>query len=290
MRRACIDIGSNTTRLLVAECGGPRLLEVHQERSFTRIGRTLRRDGTIPADKLDEVARVVSDLHATAIELGSLSIRCVATASIRRARNGEELIELVRRRCDGLTVEILSGEQEARLAFIGVARALDVEPDGPLAVVDVGGGSCELVVGTVPDTVLWWTSLPLGSGDIAADYLDGDPPTSDAFLQARLRIAEGLRDVAPPEVALAVAVGGSATSLRRVMGPVLDSEAFNRSLGLLATERAVDVARRFALDIERVKLLPAGLLILQEIAQRFTVPLAIGRGGIREGVLLEAGA
>ena len=121
----------------------------------------------------------------------------------------------------------------------------------------------------VPDTVHWWTSLPLGSGDIAADYLDGDPPTSDAFLQARLRIAEGLRDVAPPEVALAVAVGGSATSLRRVDGPGPRSEAFNRSLGLLATERAVDVARRFALDIERVELLPAGLLILQEIAQRF---------------------
>ncbi|MGO9752862.1 MAG: hypothetical protein ACLP8S_00535 [Solirubrobacteraceae bacterium] len=290
MRRACIDIGSNTTRLLVAECGGPKLLEVHQERSFTRIGRALRRDGKIPADKLDEVARVVAQQHASAVELGALDIRCIATASIRRAENGQELVELVRRRCGGLSVEILSGEAEARLAFIGAARALDSDPDGPVGVVDVGGGSCELVVGSVPDTVLWWASLPLGSGDIAADYLDGDPPSSDAFVQARLRIAEGLRNVAPPEVTVAVAVGGSATSLRRVMGPVLDSAAFERSLGLLANERATDVARRFALDIERVKLLPAGLLILQAVAQRFTAPLAIGGGGIREGVLLEARA
>ena len=290
MRRACIDIGSNTTRLLVAECGGAKLLEVHQQRSFTRIGRALRRDGRIPAEKLDEVARVVAAHQASAIELGALEIRCVATASIRRAENRQELVELVRRRCDGLSVEILSGEQEARLAFIGAARALESAPDGPLGVVDVGGGSCELVVGSVPDTVLWWASLPLGSGDIAADYLDADPPSSEAFLRARLRIAEGLRDVEPPDVARAVAVGGSATSLRRLMGPVLDREAFERSLGLLASERANDVARRFALDLERVKLLPAGLLILQAVAQRFTAPLAIGRGGIREGVLLEGRA
>jgi exopolyphosphatase/guanosine-5'-triphosphate,3'-diphosphate pyrophosphatase len=290
VRRACIDIGSNTTRLLVAECGGPKLLEVHQERSFTRIGRALRRDGRIPAEKLDEVARVVAQQHAAAIELGALEIRCVATASIRRAENGQELVDLVRRRCDGLRLEILTGEREARLAFIGAARALDGDPAGPLGVVDVGGGSCELVVGSVPDTVLWWVSLPLGSGDIAADYLDGDPPSSEAFLEARLRIAEGLRDVAPPDVAVAVAVGGSASSLRRLMGPVLDREAFERSLGLLASERATDLARRFALDIERVKLLPAGLLILQAVAQRFTAPLAIGRGGVREGVLLEASA
>ncbi len=289
MRRACIDIGSNTTRLLVAECGGPKLLEVHQERSFTRIGRALRDDGRISAEKLDEVARVVADQRASAIELGAVEIRCIATASIRRALNGSELVELVRHQCGGLRVEILSGEDEARLAFLGAARALDADPGGPLGVIDVGGGSCELVVGSVPDKVMWWASLPLGSGEIAADYLDGDPPSDTAFEQARMRIADHLQGVLPPQVTAAVAVGGSATSLRRLVGPVLDAGAFERSLSLLATERASDVARRFALDMERVRLLPAGLLILQAVARRFTAPLAIGRGGIREGVLLEAG-
>jgi exopolyphosphatase/guanosine-5'-triphosphate,3'-diphosphate pyrophosphatase len=189
-----------------------------------------------------------------------------------------------------LRVEILSGEDEARLAFLGAACSLERDPGGPLGVIDVGGGSCELVVGRVPDKVMWWTSLSLGSGDIAADYLDGDPPSNAAFAQARARIADRLEGVIPPRVSAAVAVGGSATSLRRLVGPALDAGAFERSLSLLAKERATDVARRFALDIERVRLLPAGLLILQAIALKFTAPLAIGRGGIREGVLLEAGA
>jgi exopolyphosphatase/guanosine-5'-triphosphate,3'-diphosphate pyrophosphatase len=290
VRRACIDIGSNTTRLLVAECGGPKLLEVYQERSFTRIGRALRHDGRISAEKLDEVARVVAEQRASAIELGALEIRCIATASIRRALNGSELVELVRHQCEGLRVEILSGEDEARLAFLGAARSLDGDPGGPLGVIDVGGGSCELVVGSAPDKVMWWKSLPLGSGEIAADYLDGDPPSDAAFEQARVRIADRLQGVLPPQVTAAVAVGGSSTSLRRLVGPVLDTGAFERSLSLLATERATDVARRFALDIERVRLLPAALLILQAVARRFTAPVAIGRGGIREGVLLEAGA
>ncbi len=290
MRRACIDIGSNTTRLLVAECAGPRLLEIHQERSFTRIGQALHRDGRISLEKLDEVADVVAQQRASAIELGAREIRVVATASIRRAPNGDELVEHVRRHCDGLLVEILSGEEEARLAFLGSAHAFDGDPGGPLGVVDVGGGSCELVVGTVPDAVQWWASLPIGSGDIAVDLLETDPPSTAAFARARAQISSGLLDVAPPAVSAAVAVGGSATSLRRLVGPVLDEAAFERSLTLLASERAMDVARRFALDIERVRLLPAGLLILQAVAQRLTAPLEIGRGGIREGVLLEAAA
>jgi exopolyphosphatase/guanosine-5'-triphosphate,3'-diphosphate pyrophosphatase len=82
-------------------------------------------------------------------------------------------------------------------------------------------------------------------------------------------------------------VGGSATSLRRLSGPLLDGEAFAHSLKLLCSARAVDIARRFALDIERVRLLPAGLLILQAASERFGATLQVGRGGLREGILLE---
>ncbi len=290
MRRACIDIGTNTTRLLVAECAEPALLEVHQERSFTRIGDALRRDGRLSPQTLEEVAGVIAVQRDTAIELGAREIRCIATASIRRAVNGDELVDLVRRRCGGLSVEILSGGEEARLAFIGSARSLDADPGGLLAVVDVGGGSSEMVVGRVPDTVLWWVSLPIGSGDIAAGFLDRDPPAAADLDRARARIADGMRDVSPPAVTAARAVGGNGTSLRRLAGSVLDADALQRSLALLTTERAADVARRYALDVERVRLIPACLLILEAVAQRLTAPLTIGRGGIREGALIDAGA
>ena len=290
MRRACIDIGSNTTRLLVADCAGPRLLEVHQERSFTQIGRALGGDRTISAKKIDEVCGVVAAQLETARRLGALEVDCVATASIRRAANGARLVEEIRRVCDGLNVEILSEEREARLAFIGVARTAELELPRSLAVVDVGGGSSELVVGDRRTTVNWWVSLPIGSGDIAAEFLRSDPPSNDDIDAARRRVAELLAEITPPQIDTAVAVGGSATSLHRLVGPVLDAAALIRSLDLLTHTCAADVAVRFALDIERVRLLPAGITILRAVSDLFGAPLVIGRGGIREGVLLSAGA
>jgi exopolyphosphatase/guanosine-5'-triphosphate,3'-diphosphate pyrophosphatase len=288
VRRACIDIGSNTTRLLVAECVGSRLLEIHQERSFTKIGRALDADGAIVRPKITEVCDVVAAQLRSAQELGAVDTYCVATGSVRRARNGEQLARQVARRCPGLRVEILSGEAEARLAFIGAASTLESAPSGPLAVVDVGGGSCEIVAGRAPGTVSWWTSLPVGSGDLAAK-MTGDPPSAHEFASARRYAAGLVARLRPPEPALAVAVGGSATSLRALAGPVLDAPALERALHVLGTNRAEEVAGRFALDVERVRLLPAGITILLAVSELLGVPLLIGRGGLREGVLLSAG-
>jgi exopolyphosphatase/guanosine-5'-triphosphate,3'-diphosphate pyrophosphatase len=287
VRRACIDIGSNTTRLLVAECDGERLLEIHQERAFTHIGRELRGEGAIGVAKITEVVQVVQQQLRTARQLGAVDVQGVATAAIRRASNGDTLASEVRRAC-GLSVTILSADEEARLAFVGAARTLGHVPDGPLGVVDVGGGSCELVVGIAPDCVSWCASFGLGSGDLAAGCLRSDPPSAQELSDARARVASAFSGVEVPRSAEVVAVGGSATSLRRLAGPSLDSQAFARSLGLLASERAIDVARRFALDVDRVRLLPAGLLILQRASELFGATLRIGRGGVREGVLLEA--
>lgn len=289
VRRACIDIGSNTTRLLVAECDGEQLLEVHQERVFTLISQGLLSDGTIAPAKIAEVVEVVVAQLRSARELGAADVRGIATAAIRRSANGSLLVTAIGSAC-GLAVEILSGEEEARLAFFGAARTLDHVPTGELGVVDVGGGSSELVVGTAPDHVSWCGSFGVGSGDLADGCLRSDPPSPTELSEARARIAGALAGLEVPQPVEAVAVGGSATSLRRLAGPLLDAEAFRRSLRLLASERANEVARRFALDLERVRLLPGGLLILQAASEKFGASLQIGRGGVREGVLLKAGA
>ncbi len=288
MRRACIDIGSNTTRLLVAECDGEQLLEIHQERAFTRLGRGVLSDGAIAPGKIPEAVEVVAAQLRTARELGAVQIHGVATAAIRRASNGRALLDAIQRAC-GLEIDVLSGEEEARLAFLGAARTLGHDPEGSLGVVDVGGGSSELVVGTVPDHVGWCTSFGVGSGDLAERYLRSDPPAAEELAAARTRVAEALEGIDAPHPAEAVAVGGSAASLRRLAGPLLDGDSFARTLGLLGSEQAGEIARRFALDVERVRLLPAGLLILQAASELFGSPLQVGRGGVREGVLLEAG-
>ncbi len=287
VRGACIDIGSNTTRLLVADCDGGALREIHQERSFTRIGRDLRDSGGISPEKLAEVAAVVRRQFETARELGAVTVDGVATAAIRRAENGSDLLGAIESEC-GLAVNLLSGVEEARLAFLGVAGTLDHRPLGALGVVDVGGGSCELVVGELPDQIRWTTSVELGSGELADDCLHSDPPSAEELASAETRVDEALAEISLPAPDEAVAVGGSATSLRRLAGPLLDAGACARTLDLLSGAPSSEIARRFSLDRERVQLLPAGLLILHRVARLFGMPLQIGRGGVREGVLLEA--
>jgi exopolyphosphatase/guanosine-5'-triphosphate,3'-diphosphate pyrophosphatase len=287
MRRACIDIGSNTTRLLVADCQRGRIVEVHQERAFTRIGRATHPDGTIAQSKLTEVVEVVVAQLASAREHGASQVHGVATAAVRRAPNGLELIDAISSGC-GLQVEILSCEDEARLAFVGAAGTLGRPPSGELGVVDVGGGSTELVIGTAPDQVRWSTSLALGSGNLTDRCINSDPPSEEEVALARAEVAAAVVGLEAPSPGEAVAVGGSATSLRRVAGPRLDAESLARSLALLATERASVIASRFAIDLERARLLPAGLLLLETASRLFGGALQIGYGGIREGVLLEA--
>lgn len=287
MRRACIDIGSNTTRLLVAECGGERLEAIHQEKVFTHVGRELVGDGTIAAAKIAEVADGVAAQARVSRELGAAEVHCVATAAIRRAGNGDALAEAIEAVC-GVRVKVLSSAEEARLAFVGAARTLGHVPNGQLGVVDVGGGSSELVVGSAPDRVSWSTSFALGSGDLAEEWLHSDPPSGMELNEARARVRETVADLDVPRPVEAVAVGGSALSLSRLAGPLLDSEAFSRLLALFATERATDIGRRFAIDVERARLLPAGLLILQVASELFGASLQVARGGLREAVLLEA--
>jgi exopolyphosphatase/guanosine-5'-triphosphate,3'-diphosphate pyrophosphatase len=285
----CIDIGTNTTRVLVAEARDGLLTEVLQQKAFTRLGRGLRAGGTIPADRIAATARVVAEQRELAEQLGAQQVRVVATAVIRRAANRGEFCAALRA-LGGVEVCVLDGEDEARLAFLGATRTLGHPLAGRVGVVDVGGGSTELAVGTLEGGVEWWASFDFGSGFLADSYLRSDPPGAAELQAVRAHAAGALEGVRPPSVATAIAVGGSAASLRRLVGAVLEPETLQRALRVLSEAPAADVALRFGLEPERVKLLPAGLLALDAASQTFGQPLQIGRGGIREGVLLDLAA
>ncbi|MGH2914453.1 MAG: hypothetical protein ACRDMX_05650 [Solirubrobacteraceae bacterium] len=294
MRGACIDIGSNTTRLLVAERIGGRLVGIHQERAFTRVGLTVGACGRIGEAKIAEVVEVVcAQLRAAHVHRAQ-TVRAVATAAVRDAGDGPALAAAIER-ATGVSVEILSGEREARLAFRGAVGAVgDVAdvgadtPTGPVGVIDAGGGSLELVVGVAPDAVRWWASVGLGSGALTDRCLRCDPPSVDQLSEARSLIAGELAGLAPPRPTQALAVGGSATSVARLVGPALDAAALQRSLRLLTAQPSATVASRFGIDPVRARLLPAGLLIVQAAAGLLGAECSVGAGGIREGVLLEA--
>jgi exopolyphosphatase/guanosine-5'-triphosphate,3'-diphosphate pyrophosphatase len=282
----CIDIGTNTTRVLVAEARPGGLKEVLQRRAFTRLGRGLAPGGTIPAARIAETADVVAELHALAEQAGAGTIRAVATAVIRRAANRDEFCHAIRAH-GGVEVDVLDGEEEARLAFLGATRTLGRPLEGRVAVVDVGGGSTEIAVGTLAGGVEWAASFAFGSGFLADAYLGGDPPGPDELAAVRMHADRALSGIDPGPVDHAIAVGGSAASLRRLVGEVLDARSLSRALRVLTSGPAPDVAMRFDLDAQRVRLMPAGLLALDAAAAALGRPLEIGWGGLREGVVLD---
>jgi len=282
----CIDIGSNTTRVLVAEAQDGRLRELLQRRAFTRIGKGLKPGAAIPRAKIEEVAAVVAAHRELAVQVGADPVRTVATAAIRGAANRDEFVAVVSE-LGGVEVVILDGEEEARLAFLGATRTLGEALDGTVGVVDVGGGSTEIAVGTLAGGVSWWASFRLGSGHLADEYLHSDPPSAAELARTGAHAAGVLEGLDLPRPGSAVAVGGSAASLRRLVGTVLEPETTQRALRVLSGAPAVEVAERFALEPQRVRLLPAGMLILDAAAHALGCPLMIGNGGLREGVLLE---
>ena len=284
MRCACIDIGSNTTRLLVGEAREGRLHEVLAQRAFTRLGSAKR--GPIPEAKVATVAEVVASQVRMARECGAETIRVVATAAIRQAPNREAFCEAIEAAA-GLPVAVLSGEDEARLAFAGATRTLQHVPLGEIGVVDVGGGSSELVVGTMAAGVSWAASFRIGSAFLAEAYLRSDPPSVDELDRVRKHVAGVFEGLDAPQPDVAYAVGGSATSLRRVVGAELNHTTLAHGLRVLGEAPAAEVAQRYELHPERVRVLPAGMLALDEAARVFGCPLRIASGGLREGVVLE---
>jgi exopolyphosphatase/guanosine-5'-triphosphate,3'-diphosphate pyrophosphatase len=290
MRCACIDIGSNTTRLLVADVVDGRLEPVLEVRAFTRLGQAIAAHGAIPPATVDALAEVVREQYATARTRGARRVRVVATAAIRMAANGADVGAMLGERI-GAPVTIVPGEEEARLAFLGATRTLDVPPEGTIAVVDVGGLSTEIAVGTVAGGVVWARSYAVGSAVLSA-HCKGDPPSAADLATMRAVARAAFAGHAPPGAAdHAVAVGGSAASLPTIVGPVLDPPALERALAKLTAAPAATVARMHDLARERTQLLPAGILVLDAAGERIGRPLRIGRGGLREGVILElAGA
>jgi exopolyphosphatase / guanosine-5'-triphosphate,3'-diphosphate pyrophosphatase len=280
-----IDIGSNTTRLLVAEPQEGQLRKVMEQRAYTRIGKGASKNGKITAEKIAEVAEVVTTQVRLAHEMGAEVIKTVATAAIREAKNRDKVVKEIEEAA-GVEVSVLDEEEEGRLAFIGATKSLGHPVEGKIAVVDVGGGSSEIVYGTLAEGVTEVKSFKIGSGSLAEDHLESDPPSAAEIRALRDHITDFFDDVEFEQPDQAVAVGGSATSLRTLVGAVLEYETLERAVRVLSSDEIVDVAKRFELDSRRVKLLPAGVLLLEKFSQMLGRPLQIGKGGLREGIIL----
>jgi len=283
---ACVDIGSNTTRLLVADVGDDGVWrELMTQRAYTLIGKRSEKDGRMPKEVVKDTAEVVSTQVRLAKEMGADDITVVATAAVRGAPNRDKLIDLIQGRTD-LPVRVLSGHEEAQLAFVGATKRLGAPAEGTIVVIDVGGGSTEIAVGTVDDGSTWDATFRVGSGMLTEAYVTTDPAQDEDLDKVRKHVSGVFEGLDLPQIDKAVAVGGTATSLRKLVGAELDHETLERGLRVLTEAPAAEVAERFDLAPERIELLPAGMLVLEELSDLIGMPLSIGNGGLREGVIL----
>jgi exopolyphosphatase / guanosine-5'-triphosphate,3'-diphosphate pyrophosphatase len=226
-RVGAIDCGTNSIRLLVADVttsadGTLDLRDVHRELRIVRLGQGVDATGTLAAEALERTRTALVAYAAVLRRKGVERVRMVATSATRDARNRDEFFGMVRDTL-GVEAEVISGDEEAALSFVGAVGDLDPE-DGPFVVVDVGGGSTELVTGTLEDggkaTVQAARSVDVGSVRITERCLAGDPPTADEVATGRelaaATLAEAFDAVPVADVRTWVGVAGTITTLSAV--------------------------------------------------------------------------
>jgi exopolyphosphatase / guanosine-5'-triphosphate,3'-diphosphate pyrophosphatase len=280
---AVVDVGSNTARLLVADGGRGRVEALAEERTYLSLGSLIAEHGELPAAAIRDTTRCVERYVRRARRLGVRHVEVLVTSPGRQTANGDELLEALGR--VDAAVRILSPEEEGQLAFEGVLATCG-PVDGLFAVCDVGGGSTQIVVGSADGGPAWLRSVDLGSARLTRRMLRADPPDDRTLTAATTYVSRCFADVAPPLPTTAFATGGTARALRKVVGRSLGPDELAAALARLAPRPAQTRAREFDVAPWRAAALPAGILILDELARRLAVPLQVARAGIREGAVL----
>jgi exopolyphosphatase/guanosine-5'-triphosphate,3'-diphosphate pyrophosphatase len=277
-----VDVGANTVRLLVVRRGRT----IASEREMLRLGADVEEHGSIPPAKLARVAEVVGRFAADAREHGAGSLEVLITSPGRQAANGSELVDLLAAAAD-CPARVLSAVEEGRLAFVGAVAATAPPPRRLVAVIDVGGGSAQVVVGTRRDGPQWVRSIDLGSQRLTSRLLADDPPGARAIDDAADEVSTYLTGFDPPSPRTSLAVGGSARALKRIVGPRLGADELGEALTVLESTPAAELTRRYEIDAERTRTLPAGAVILAALQERLGTPLKVVRGGLREGAIAD---
>jgi exopolyphosphatase / guanosine-5'-triphosphate,3'-diphosphate pyrophosphatase len=297
MNLATIDVGTNTTLLLVARVHPT--VEVLEERAeITRLGRGIGRDGALDAEAIARTLAVLREFALIARRHGA-RIAAVGTEALRRAANAAAFLgpaaEIL-----GTEIEVIDGEREASLTFAAVITSFPDAATGPLAVVDIGGGSTEIVLAT-DGKARFRTSLPLGSVRLTEAFVHHDPPTA-----AERTSVAGAVDAAIGAVPFGAAgtaligVAGTVTSLAamslglasydpaRVHGHRLSRAELGREIARLGAATQAQREQMIGLDPRRADVIYAGAIILDRMAAAAGAgDIRVSDRGIRWGLLYE---
>ena len=287
MRVGVVDLGTNSTRLLVADVDGERVAEVERRTEITRLGEGVDGRRKLLPLPIARVRNVLTEYRRELEQLGAERVLAIATSAVRDAENGEAFLGEVEWSY-GFTTRLVTGQEEAELTLRGVGsdRPLD---EGTL-VLDVGGGSTELM------TTSERTSLDIGSVRLTERHLHSDPPTAEELEAA----ARAVRELVPPlEPSGAIGVAGTITTLaalelgaydpERVHGYRLSREAVGRQLERLASLPLAERRELPGLEPERAPVIVGGALVVREVLDRYGLEgLEVSERDLLHGAALEA--
>jgi exopolyphosphatase / guanosine-5'-triphosphate,3'-diphosphate pyrophosphatase len=298
-RVAVIDVGSNSTRLLVADVdGGVSVLE--RQSRVTRLGRGVDLSGQLSDEAIEAACAAVADYVAICGEAGAERVTAIATSAVRDASNGEAFVAELRERF-ALSARVLDGEEEARLTYRGAT--FEQPPSIPTLVIDIGGGSTEMVVGTGTE-IAFHASLQAGVVRHTERHIPGDPPTA-VELEAlagdvRTLIGDALGSDGSARASAGIAVAGTPTSLAavelelepydpaRVHGHVLSLATIQRLLSRFASAPLAERAAIPGLHPDRAPTIIAGCVILIEAMRAFDLDrIEVSEHDILYGTALE---
>ena len=302
-RVAVVDIGTNSTRLLIADVSDGRVAEVERRSRVTRLGRGVDLSGQLSAEAIEEACEAVAGYVALYAEAQASEVVAIATSAVRDASNGHAFVAELRERF-ALSAKVLDGGEEARLTYLGATA--ERPPPAPALVIDIGGGSTELIVGTGAE-ISFHVSLQAGVVRHTERHISSDPPTALELeaLAGDLRgpIEEAAAELPGPKPSVGIAVAGTPTSLaavemelepydsERVHGYTLTLPAIQHLLSRLAS---VPLGEREAipgLHPDRAPTIVAGVVILIEAMRAFGLErVEVSEHDILYGVAIDAAA
>jgi exopolyphosphatase / guanosine-5'-triphosphate,3'-diphosphate pyrophosphatase len=282
VRASVIDIGSNTMRLLVAKHGRRGLDPILSLRAYVGLATDIERDGWISDEKLGQVQELAARYTVLARDSGAERLEVLVTSPGRQSGNAPELHAALAKATGG-RVRQLSAEEEGRLAYAGAVGACRSVPES-IAVIDLGGGSTQVMVGT-REAPAWLRSLDLGSLRLTERFVHSSPPIPSVLDAVACVVEKEFESLTPPLPLSTLATGGTARALRRMVGRRLGEKNLNAVLALLTAKTAEEVAADYEVPVERARVLPAGTIVLREAHRRLGVKLEVARGGVREGAL-----
>ena len=298
MRIATIDIGTNTTLLLVADCSEDRVRVLCERAEITRLGRGIGADGGLGQLGIEHTLAALGDYAALAAQHGA-SIFAIGTEALRRAPNARDFLDAAAHIL-GTPVEVIDGEREAALTYVAAAHSFPQETQGTAVVIDIGGGSTEIIVAQ-SGHMEFRRSLPLGSVRLTEKLVHSDPATPAEVAAIVAEVDSRLTSVPfPAGPATLIGTAGTVTTMAamalhlqsyepaRVHGYCLRRPELERQIDRLRASTHADRDSMAGLDPKRADVILAGACILDRIAvAAHADEILVSDRGIRWGLLIE---